>query len=203
MVSLFQEGIAAAPLSPVESAESTEPIEYELVLGKRQIASVMFVAIAAVVIFSAAAYVAGKAIGQRRVVATQPTPSAVHAPAPVPAIPVVEATIVRTKELPPSSPAVKQPAPAVPSELDPQAPLFADPVPQAVYIQVGALEKGIAVVVAEGLRTHGFPSFVAPGPSEKVFRVLVGPFPNEEAYRRAKAAIDDLGLASFSRRYQQ
>jgi cell division septation protein DedD len=81
-------------------------------------------------------------------------------------------------------------------------PLFSSTVSQAIYIQVGAVEKGVATVIAEGLRKHALDSFVAPGPSEKTFRVLIGPFPNAEAYQKAQNVVDQIGLASFARRYQ-
>ena len=84
-----------------------------------------------------------------------------------------------------------------------EAPLFASPVPQAIYIQVGAVEKGVAVILAEGLRKHALDSFVAPGPSEKTFRVLIGPFPDAEAYQKARSIVAEIGLANFARRYQQ
>ena len=57
----------------------------------------------------------------------------------------------------------------------PEAPLFAEPKAGSVYIQMGAVEKGVSVIFAEGLRKRGLPAFVAPGPSEKIFRVLIGP----------------------------
>jgi cell division septation protein DedD len=83
-----------------------------------------------------------------------------------------------------------------------ELPLFSSTVSQAIYIQVGAVEKGVATVIAEGLRKHALDSFVAPGPTEKTFRVLIGPFPNAEAYQKAQNVVDQIGLASFARRYQ-
>jgi cell division septation protein DedD len=83
-----------------------------------------------------------------------------------------------------------------------ESPLFASPVPQAIYIQVGAVEKGVATVIAEGLRKHALDSFVAAGPTEKTFRVLIGPFADGEAYQKAQSVVDQIGLASFARRYQ-
>ena len=55
---------------------------------------------------------------------------------------------------------------------------------------MGAVEKGMATILTEGLRSHGFDAFVAPGPSDKIFRVLIGPLPDPEAFRKAKAAVD-------------
>ena len=83
----------------------------------------------------------------------------------------------------------------------PEAPLFADPKNGSVYIQIGAVEKGIAVVLAEGLRKRGFQSFVAPGPNEKIFRVLIGPLPDPDSYIKAKEKVDQIGLATFARRF--
>jgi cell division septation protein DedD len=93
------------------------------------------------------------------------------------------------------------PPPAAPKPAA-EAPLFASPNPQAIYIQVGAVEKGVAVILAEGLRKHALDSFVAPGPGTKSFRVLIGPFPDAEAYQKARNIVAEIGLDNFARRYQ-
>jgi cell division septation protein DedD len=67
---------------------------------------------------------------------------------------------------------------------------------------MGAVEKGVAVIFAEGLRKRGLPSFVAPGPNERIFRVLIGPFPDQAAYQHAKDTVEQIGLSTFARRYQ-
>jgi hypothetical protein len=66
---------------------------------------------------------------------------------------------------------------------------------------MGAVEKGVAVIFAEGLRKHGLVSFVAPGPSEKIFRVLIGPLPDPASYVKAKDVVDKIGLSTFARRF--
>jgi cell division septation protein DedD len=116
----------------------------------------------------------------------QPPVASVPIPAPVP---MLEATIVR-------EPA----ATATPTAAE--APLFANPNPQAIYIQVGAVEKGVAVILAEGLRKHALDSFVAPGPGTKSYRVLIGPFADAEAYQKARNIVAEIGLDNFARRYQ-
>ena len=163
----------------------SETEEFELVVGRRQAAALTFLALVVVALCSGAAYLAGKAIAPRE-----------EAPVPMikleqPPAPLIEATIV-----PQAAPPMGPPIPSA------DAPLFASPVPQAIYIQVGAVEKGVATVLAEGLRKHALDSFVAPGPSDKAFRVLIGPFPDAEAYQKAQGVVDRLGLASFARRYQ-
>ena len=172
---------------PLE-VETDSPEDYELVVGRRQIAGLTFLALVVVAVCSGGSYLAGKAISSARAVPSadpvikidQPPPTPVPAPA-SPVAPLLEATIV--------------PKPS-------EAPLFANPNPQAIYIQVGAVEKGVAVILAEGLRKHALDSFVAPGPGTKSFRVLIGPFPDAEAYQKARNVVAELGLDNFARRYQ-
>ena len=162
-------------LSP-EPAALEAPVEFELVVGRRQFASLGFVALVLLATFSGGSYLAGQAAARRVAAATPPVPA--------PKIPVVQATI---------APVVSPPA---------EPPLLAEPVTGAIYIQMGAVDKGIAIVFAEGLRKRGFDAFVASGPSEKVFRVLIGPFRTAEAYQHAKDDVTNLGLTTFARRYE-
>ena len=83
------------------------------------------------------------------------------------------------------------------------APLYADPEMGKVYIQVGAVERGMAGILADGLRSHGFDSFVAPGPNEKIFRVLIGPLQDPQAFRQTMAAVSALDLAMYARKYEK
>jgi cell division septation protein DedD len=96
---------------------------------------------------------------------------------------------------------VREPA-ASPAPNASEAPLFANPNPQAIYIQVGAVDKAVAVILAEGLRKHALDSFVAPGPGTKSVRVLIGPFADAEAYQKARNVVSEIGLDNFARRYQ-
>jgi cell division protein FtsN len=64
------------------------------------------------------------------------------------------------------------------------------------------VEKGVAVILAEGLRKHALDSFVAPGPGTKSYRVLIGPFADAEAYQKARNIVAEIGLDNFARRYQ-
>ena len=174
-------------LSVSETRENSA--EYEIVLGRRQIASLLFIAIVLAVVFSAVSYLAGRTAAPKPV-QLPPAPPVAAAPAPA-----IEAT---TSVLP-AEPAL----PIAKRDNKPEPPTFAEPLPGAVYIQMGAVDKGMAMVFAAGLRKYGFDGFVAPGPSEKIFRVLIGPLPDPDSFRRAKAAVDALDLGTFARRYQK
>ncbi len=162
----------AVPAAPAAAAEAEE---FEFVLGRRQVASLLFVATVVLMVCVTVAYLAGKSV----------------APKAAPA----RAAAVTPEPEPPPIVLNQEPAPAV------EAPLFADPKNGAVYIQMGAVEKGVSVIFAEGLRKHGLQAFVAPGPSEKIFRVLIGPLPDPASYLRAKDTVDKIGLATFARRF--
>ena len=173
-------------LSPEIDSEE----EFELVVGRRQVAGIMFLALVVVAVCSGGSYLAGKAIAATREAPAEPEIKIEQPPAPLPVptpAPMLEATIVR------------EPAAAPKAS---EAPLFANPNPKAIYIQVGAVEKGVAVILAEGLRKHALDSFVAPGPGTKSFRVLIGPFADAEAYQKARNIVSEIGLDSFARRYQ-
>jgi cell division septation protein DedD len=174
------EEITAGPPIHFEEAQAAEPAEFEIVLGRRQLASVLFVATIAIAVFSSLAYLAGKSIA--------PAPEKVE--------------VIRTVTVP----VVETPLPTQPiSETlaKTETPIFADPRQGPLYLQMGAVEKGIAVIFVEGLRKHGFDAFAAPGPDEKIFRVLIGPLADEQAFLKAKNATDQIGLGTFGRRYQQ
>ena len=179
---LLSEGPA---LEADASRPETETAEFEFVLGRRQAASVGLVVTVLVAVFSGVSYTIGKTMSPAPAMSAGVASQAAAAPVPAP-LPVVEATIA--------------PGPLPLGTSD--GPLFAEPVPGAIYLQIGAVEKGVAQLWAEGLRTHGLHAFVASGPSERIFRVLVGPFRDQPAYQAAKKMVDDLGLTNFAKRIQ-
>src|SRR4051812_37266675 len=148
----LQRVVSIEEARPIDDAEP-EPGEFEIVLGRRQIAGVLFVATIIFGAFSSLAYIAGKSELPKPIAAAEPVPAA------LPVAEIVKAPEpVRTAEPP-------QPEPA----------LFADPKSGALYLQLGAVEKGVAIIMAEGLRKRALPSFIAPGPNDHIFRVLIGP----------------------------
>jgi hypothetical protein len=168
--------VAKAPRMTEEIAD------YEIVLGRGQIASTGLVAIVLVAVVSGVSYLIGKSTALTAVAATS-----------TPAVPAPLSHVEPQQTL--------APAPGPTAALPTTAPLFQEAVTGKVYLQVGAIEKGLAAIWAEGLRTHGLDAFVAPGPSDKEWRVLIGPIPDPQAFQRAKDTLDNLGVFTFGRRY--
>jgi hypothetical protein len=191
----------------VESPEAAEPEqapqpvnaapEYEIVLGRAQIASWLFVGIVAVAICSSLAYLAAEKIAAKKIAAISRPVATPAPPAPSPA--VISAELPQASILLPpqadSASLAKSSKPAVP--------LFGEPEMGKVYIQIGAVERGMAMLLTEGLRSHGFDSFVAPGPNDRVFRVLIGPLPDPAAFRQAMVTVNAMDLANFARKYEK
>lgn len=159
-------------------------------MGRRQIAGVTLVVVVVLAVFSGVSYLIGKSAESKAV-------------APDPAAEVPQNPPAQTAQAINVQPQPAQPAQIPAAEASASGtPLFANPIPGAVYIQVGAVEKGVAEIWAEGLRTHGLQAFVGPGISDRIFRVLVGPLPSPESYQYAKDALDRIGLETFGRKYQ-
>lgn len=193
------ETIEQDPAPPAVSATTaaTATADYEIVLGRAQIASWLFVGVIAVAICSSLAYLAGEKITAKKTAAiSRPaTPPAPMAPPPVAA----------SAELPQAS-ILANPKTDLASMVKNQksaVPLFAEPEMGKVYIQIAAVERGMAMLLTEGLRSHGFDSFVAPGPNDKVFRVLIGPLPDPAAFRQVMVTVNSMDLANFARKYEK
>jgi hypothetical protein len=180
------------PARPDPPPVDVESVEFEIVVGRRQIASISLVVVVLLSVFSGVSYLIGKMTAPKPV---EPVAAAAinppAAPVPVPEPPPAQ-----------SMPESKSPEAKSPDAQSTDAPVFDLPTAGQVYIQVGAVEKGLAAIWSEGLRTHGLKSFAAPGPNEKTFRVLIGPLPTPAVYQHAKDVLDRLGLAMFARKYE-
>ena len=183
--------------APQAVSATTATAEYEIVLGRAQIASWLFVGVVAVAICSSLAYLAAEKIGAKKI--------AVISRAAALSVPVAPPPVAASAEVPQASIMVapKTDLASLLKNPKPASPLFADPEMGKVYIQIAAVERGMAMLLTEGLRSHGFDSFVAPGPNEKVFRVLIGPLSDPASFRQAMVTVNAMDLANFARKYEK
>jgi cell division septation protein DedD len=68
------------------------------------------------------------------------------------------------------------------------------------YLQMAAVDRGVANVYVEVLSRKGFQAIMAPGPTPDIFRVLVGPLKDAATLARVKADLQDAGFTSFARK---
>jgi len=186
------------------SAPSTTA-EYEIVLGRAQIASWLFVGVVAVAICSSLAYLAAEKITVRKAAAILRTTPPVAPPVVTPVATPAVTSGVTSMDVPQASIMVapKTDTTSLAKNQKPAPPLFAQPEMGKVYIQIAAVERGMAMLLTEGLRSHGFDSFVAPGPNDKLFRVLIGPLPDPASFRQAMLTVNSMDLANFARKFEK
>ena len=162
--------------------------EFEILLGNKQLLSVFFIVVILLGVFFTMGYILGRNSGrsEERVAQTarQATPPAT----------------MQGRKDEPSAFGYATPPPAEPPKAEPvppaitQPPASQEPEPGGVYLQVAAVKKPEAEVVAEVLLKKGFRSIVAAHPTEPIFRVLVGPLDGADAVAKMR---EDLLAAGF------
>jgi cell division septation protein DedD len=164
--------------------------QFELVLGNRQLLSGFFIIVILFGVFFAMGYIVGRnsyASGKVAAAGAQDTAPAVSAPEAKPEAASPPPVMPPASEPPPVAKPIETPAPAVPA-------------PGETYLQVTAVKRPDAEMVADVLRKKGFPALVAPSPNAELFRVLVGPFPDASSMNRTKADLEAAGFKSIIRR---
>ncbi len=201
---------ARSAQSDLESSYEEEPAEFELVFGRRQIAGSGLIILAAMCLICCVSYLAGRstaktapgpttaAVPVHEAAAPSATPAAVKANAVVASAAQVQIDIPEQASVPPPPPLAS--AAKAESLKDDGSPIFAEAAAGATYFQVGVIDRGLAQIWAEGLRSHGLHATVAQGAGPQYWKVLVGPLPSQSVYDQTKLALDKLGISMFTLR---
>jgi hypothetical protein len=195
--------------------------EFELVLGNRQLFSVLGIVVILLGIFFAMGFFAGKSVGQASANQTAAPPPADQAPlvvdspqnvtpATAPAAPVPAATEPaaapekgasekagekRTAEEKKESTASKTQEPPLAKPAPSKgADQVVKPAPGS-YLQVASTRLSEAQSLSALLRRHQFHVVLAESPKAELVRVLVGPFDSPEATTQARAKLKSLDIA--------
>jgi cell division protein FtsN len=197
--------------------------EFELVVGNRQLLSVLFVMFVLFGVVFSMGYFVGRSTAPESTVQTAEVKAAAESPpqphpaAPAPAtgsqappaaaadVPLApgEAKVTASGAAPVTGAAAEtspvRPIPEVkpPTLVEKPKPPAAEasvPVPGETYLQVAAVGKAEAEVVVDVLKKRGFPALVAPVPNDTRWRALIGPFPDGASLAKARA---DLLAAGF------
>lgn len=188
--------------------------EFELILGNKQLLSVLFIVIVLLGVFFAMGFLAGRTTGASAVVAQDNTqdrqPLAVDSASsrpPLVADEKTEATIGRSAE-----PIAIPPAPTKAAKAEPE--VLAKPVPAKVpspgiggfiatppagiYLQAAATRRADAEAMLAGIRSKtGLGGYVTPSPkSAELFRVIVGPLTSKAQQAEVRAKLGEIGVKS-------
>ena len=191
---------------PRTDASELENNEFELVLGNKQLLSVFFIVVMLLAVFFTMGYMLGRNSAPvdttRRAADPQPIERQ-NAPSAVPAAPVKrEAATIETEKPRETKPAVASKAePAAPKPIEIPPVTVTQPSVGQVYLQVLAVAKPEADVLAEVLVKKGFHALVAPGPNDRVYRVLVGPAKDVNDANKLKGDLQAAGFKPFIKKY--
>ena len=203
---------------------TVEGNEFEMVLGNKQLLSVFFIVVVLLAVFFTMGYVVGRnsapvdatAKGTETPYERQNAPSAVPSGVGSAAKRVAETPVSiggeqpaaavpaqTTESAPATATQVTQPAASAPKPIEIPPVTVSQPQPGQTYVQVTAVGKAEADVLAEVLARKGFRTLVAPGPNEKLFRVLAGPAKDINEVTKLKADLEAAtGLKNtFVRKY--
>jgi cell division protein FtsN len=192
---------------PRNDTSEIESKEFEMVLGNKQLLSVFFIVIMLLAVFFTMGYTLGRN--------SAPVDAAKHTEQPYErqnATSAVPSAASTGREASPVSvePAKEEPKPAAnparqeqPSQKPIEIPTVTVTQPAAgqTYLQVLAVAKAEADVLAEVLAKKGFRALVAPGPNEKVYRVLVGPAKDANDAGKLKTDLEAAGFKPFIKKY--
>jgi len=180
--------------------------EFELVVGTRQLLTVVFILMVLFgVVFSMGYFVGRNVAGESPLAAaaakppanpvpdsarvTSAPPSPVGDPVPAPAPGQVAANPAAAPLVEPAKPPAAAPT------------LVAEPAAGQTFLQVAAVKRPEAELIVEVLKKKGFPAITAPVPNESLFRVLVGPLADNAAVTKTKTDLELAGFRSIVRKY--
>lgn len=198
--------------------------EFELVVGNRQLLSVVFIMFVLFGVMFTLGYFFGRSsapepASQAKVAESSSPPRPEPSPPPRTAasdVPIAPGEakvtpsgttpVAAAKTEPPATapiqetkPPVATPPPAPPSKPPAAArPAVAEPglpEPGQTYLQVSAVGKPDAELVVQGLKSKGFAALVAPVPNDRQrWRALVGPLKDAAALAKARSDLQALGF---------
>lgn len=169
--------------------------EFELVLGNKQLLSLFFIVVVLLGVFFTMGYIVGRssspsepalASAPEAVPRTHPVEAPRESPAEARYEPPSERTVdVREADASPAS---------IPTPPAKERPLFVEPGAGETYLQVMAVARPDAELVAEALRKKGLAAVVAAGPTPAFYRVLVGPLSDTASIASARTEIEGAGF---------
>ncbi len=185
--------------------------EFEVLLGNKQLLSIFFIVVILLGVFFTMGYILGK----NSAVSGRPATTAGRPAAEPPSVPGAttssfsqEQTKDDVRPLVENATAPAKTRPAAPAADQAEPPkkvatpaLNSAPVPGKTYLQVAAVKRPMAELVAEVLQKKGFHCILLAHPTEPVFRVLVGPAADADAVTKLRQDLEAAGFRAIPRKY--
>jgi len=203
--------------------------EFELVVGNRQLLTIVFILMLLFgIVFSMGYFVGRNSMSETASTSGPARPPAAESaglappgsPPPDSSLEPGQAKVAPTpikpepeQPKPSEAPGTTPPAAAKPAESAPPAPPpaperaaaeespAAQPAPGQTFLQLAAVRLPEAELMVDVLKRRGFPARIAPVPDKPEFRVLVGPFKDSATLARTQADLQTAGFRSIVRKY--
>lgn len=179
--------------------------EFELILGNKQLLSVLFIVIVLLGVFFAMGFLAGRTASPTApaVVAKSDAgplmvePGSKQSPAPVGKDLAPPEQVVKPATAPPATKVEPRPASTAPPVAPPMRGGYVETPPKGTYLQVAATtradaENMLGLLSKQGLRGYATPSTKNP----QLIRVIIGPLGDSEAMAATRKKLSDEGVAS-------
>ena len=175
--------------------------ETELILGTKQLLGLLFLSFVLLGVFFAMGYVLGRNSAPpeaRRVTESAPesssTPRSERPPAAVGEVPAAQPAAA-------ASPAETSPQQAASEPAATPAPAASrEPKSGELYVQLTAVAKPDADMLADVLSKRGFNTVVTPASKEGLFRVMVGPAASEGDLGKLRTDLEQIGFKGIPRK---
>lgn len=189
--------------------------EMELVLGNKQLLSVLFILVVLLGVFFTMGYIVGRNNPSEDKIRLAAAKQQIASAGKIPPVTVDPTSGTVTSK---PNPATEKPAPVEPVTVEPakqepekkkEEPKKKDPPPAPVesagglfqqaptpgqYLQVAAIDRPGATGMAEAYRKQGFPAVITPSSSPTLFRVVIGPLKSSEAVADTKMKLKKIGV---------
>jgi cell division septation protein DedD len=195
--------------------------EFEIVLGNKQLFSLLFIVFVLLGVFFAMGYLMGRnTLPVDTAAAGSKAPASALSDYPGSGRPSAVAPSVETSSptQPTTSPEPSASTRSAPVETSPtpvpaveRSKPVAEPTPSSLtvvepkvgqtFLQVSAITRPEAELLVEVLQKKGFKAILAPGPKENIFRVLVGPEKDDTEMAKTRTALETSGFKPIPRRY--
>jgi len=184
----------------------TEDGQFEMLLGNKQLLSILFIVVILMGVFFTMGYVLGRnSATEETASVAMPAQRTAQPPAPDSGVPSpFPASNPPSGSVEPVQlPRVESPAPAPVPELirTERPPVSPGPAPGESYLQVAAVKRPEAELISEILKKKGFAASIAPHPTEPVYRVLVGPLGDVDEVAKVRADLQTAGFKPILRKF--
>ena len=179
--------------------------EFELVLGNKQLLSVLFIVVVLLGVFFAMGYIVGRNSApvetSRRAEPYVRTDAQSAMPERRPPPPTQPKPVLDQDAASQAQAGAPAAAPERAKSIEVAPVSTAQPEAGQTFLQVSAVAKAEAEILSELLVKKGFRATVAAGPNDKLFRVLVGPAKDTAELSKIKNDLEEAGFKSIVRKY--